>query len=121
MFHTEGYVLFQNYMKVLLLFMISLSLFKIIETMEAILIKNEIYAKVEKLTAEQLLLVSDFVGLVEKALPTKRTSVAKKEKINAVNGQRNMTAIHELQKMFQETGLSQTIVADVILEREDRL
>ena len=67
MFHTEGYVLFQNYMKVLLLFMISLSLFKIIETMEAILIKNEIYAKVEKLTAEQLLLVSDFVGLVEKA------------------------------------------------------
>lgn len=97
--------------------MILLSLFKIIRTMEAILIKNEIYAKVEKLTAEQLLLVSDFVGLVEKALPTKRTSVAKKEK----NGQRDMTAIHELQKMFQEAGLSQTLVADAILEREDRL
>ena len=88
--------------------------------MEAILIKNEIYTKVEKLTAEQLLLVNDFVGLVEKALPTKRTSVSKKEKINAVNGQRDMTAIHELQKMFQETGLFETLVSDAILERENR-
>ena len=89
--------------------------------METQLIKNEIYAKVEKLTVEQLLLVDDFVGLVEKALPNKRKFVSKKEITNVVNEQRDMTAIHELQTLFQEVGLSETLVSDAILEREDQV
>ena len=40
--------------------------------MEAILLKNQIHTKVEKLTAEQLLLVNDFVMLVEKTSPKKQ-------------------------------------------------
>lgn len=88
--------------------------------MEAILLKNQIYTKVKKLTDEQLLLVSDFVGWVEKALPKKGTTVSKKEKTNPVNGQRDMTAVYELQKLFQEIG-SESLIADAINEREDRL
>ena len=88
--------------------------------MEATIIKNKIHTKIEKLTEEQLLLVSDFVGWVEKALPKKRATVAKNDKTNAVNGQRDMTAIYELQKLFKESGLT-SLVADSIIEREDRL
>lgn len=88
--------------------------------MEATIIKNKIYTKVEKLTEEQLLLVSDFVGWVEKALPKKRTTIAKNGKTESINGQRDMTAIYELQKLFQESGLT-SLVADSIIEREDRL
>ncbi len=89
--------------------------------MEAILIKNKIYTKVEKLTAEQLLLVSDFLSWIEKAFPNKQIVVSPKEQTKIVDGQRDMTAIFDLQKLFQETHLDSTIVSDVIFEREDRL
>ncbi len=88
--------------------------------MEAAIIKNKIYTKVEKLTEEQLLLVSNFVGWVEKALPKKRITKAKNDKTKVAGEQRDMTAIYELQKLFQESGLT-SLVADSIIEREDRL
>ena len=88
--------------------------------MEAILLKNQIYTKLEKLTDEQLLLVSDFVGWVEKALPKKSKTVSKIKKNNHSNGQRDMTAVYELQKLFQEIG-GDSLVADAINDREDRI
>ena len=88
--------------------------------MEATIIKNQIYTKVEKLTEEQLLLVSDFIGWVEKALPKKRATAAKSDKTKATNGQRDMTVIYKLQKLFKESGLT-SLVADSIIERENRL
>ena len=66
------------------------------------------------------MLVSDFIGWVEKALPKKWTATAKKDKTKATNGQRDMTAIYELQKLFKESGLT-SLVADSIIEREDLL
>lgn len=88
--------------------------------MEAILLKNQIHTKVEKLTAEQLLLVNDFVMLVEKISHKKQKTVSKNEKTKVVNGKRDMTAIYELQKIFQEVGIT-SLVSDAILEREDRI
>ena len=88
--------------------------------MEAILLKNQIHTIVEKLTAEQLLLVNDFVMLVEKISHKKQKTVSKNEKTKVVNGKRDMTAIYELQKIFQEVGIT-SLVSDAILEREDRI
>ena len=88
--------------------------------MEAILLKNQIHTKVEKLTAEQLLLVNDFVMLVEKISHKKQKTVSKNEKTKVVNGKRDMTAIYELQKIFQEVGIT-SLISDAILEREDRI
>ena len=88
--------------------------------MEAILLKNQIHTKVEKLTAEQLLLVNDFVMLVEKISHKKQKTVSKNEKTKVVNGKRDMTAIYELQKIFQEVGIT-SLIPDAILEREDRI
>ena len=85
--------------------------------MEAILLKNQIHTKVEKLTAEQLLLVNDFVMLVEKTSSKKQKTVSKNEKTKTVNGQRDMTAVYELQKIFQEVGIT-SLIDDAILERE---
>ena len=87
--------------------------------MKAALLKNHIYIKVKKLTEEQLLLVDSFVELLEKAIPQKNNIVYKKEKTQAVNNQRDMTAIYELQKLFQGIAIP-SLVEDVILEREDR-
>ena len=53
-------------------------------------------------------------------MPKKRATIGKNDKTNAVNGQRDMTAIYELQKLFKESGLT-SLVADSIIEREDRL
>ena len=88
--------------------------------MEAILLKNQIYTKVEKLTAEQLLLVNDFVMLVEKTSPKRQRTVSENEKTKVINGQRDMTAVYELQKIFKDIGIT-SLVADAILEREDRI
>lgn len=88
--------------------------------MEAILLKNQIHTKVEKFTAEQLLLVNDFVMLVEKTSQKKQKTVSKNEKTKTVNGQRDMTAVYELQKIFQEIGIT-SLTTDAILEREDRV
>ena len=88
--------------------------------MEAILLKNQIHTIVEKLTAEQLLLVNDFVMLVEKISHKKQKTVSKNEKTKVVNGKRDMAAIYELQKIFQEVGIT-SLVSDAILEREDRI
>ena len=85
--------------------------------MEAILLKNQIHTKVEKLTADQLLLVNDFVMLVEKTSPKKQKTVSKKEITKVVNGKRDMTAVYELQKIFQEVGIT-SLIDDAILERE---
>ncbi len=88
--------------------------------MEVILLKNQIYTKVEKLTTEQLLLVSDFVGWVEKALPKKNTTVPKSITPPPVNGHRDMTAIYALQELFQDIN-SDLLITDVTNEREDRV
>ena len=87
--------------------------------MKAALLKNHIYIKVKKLTEEQLLLVDSFVELLEKAIPQKNNIVYKKEKTQAVNNRRDMTAVYELQKLFQGIAIP-SLVEDVILEREDR-
>jgi hypothetical protein len=71
--------------------------------MEAILLKNQIYVQLEKLTPEQLLLLSDFVGLMEKSLPqfTKNVLTPKKTKNKIAKKPHSLNAIHEMQKAFQ--------------------
>ena len=88
--------------------------------MDAILLRNHIYTKVEALTEDQLLLVNDFVGLLEKVVPKGRKSAINKSKTRAINGERDMIPIYELQKLFREVGIT-SLVDDVILERDDRL
>ncbi len=88
--------------------------------MKVVLLQNHIYIKVKRLLEEQLLLVDSFVELLEKAIPHENNIVYKKEKTQAVNNQRDMTAIYELQKLFQGIAIP-SLVEDVILEREDRI
>jgi hypothetical protein len=85
--------------------------------MEAVLLKKEIYTKVDNLTDEQLQLVSDFVGLIEKVQLIKKN---KKQTKPTANGKRDMKPIYELQKIFKELGTT-SFIDDAISEREERL
>ncbi len=90
--------------------------------MEAILLKNQIQHKIEQLTPQQLLLVSNFVGWVEKALPQtiQNTTTFKNKKNSTAKKPRNLHAILEIQKVFQEAGVT-SLVQDAMLERDDRI
>jgi hypothetical protein len=50
--------------------------------MEVILLKNEIYAQIEELTKEQLVLLRDFVGILPRQQKVKKKVATKPDNLN---------------------------------------